>query len=86
MSKKLDKKLVDEVIRLTKKYYRTSDVDIIPAIRKAENELEQNNKANWDLVRLIGDLASYTQNSGKGTYEDIYKALGAFGIIVSEGE
>lgn len=79
---KLKKELVDKLIRIYKKYYRTGDVDILPAVREAENELEQNDKAAWDLVCLIGDLAKFTQYSGKGTYDDIYRALAIFGVIV----
>ena len=81
---KLDKKLVDEVIRLTKKYYKDGDTDHLPALIKAKNVLEE--KAPWRVVDLIGDLATYTQRSGKWTYEDIYKALAVFGIIVEENE
>ena len=81
---KLDKRLVDEVIRLTKKYYRTRDADNLPALHKAEEVLKEN--ATWQVVNLIEDLAAYTQKSGKGTYDDIYKALAVFGIIVEELE
>lgn len=81
---KLDKRLVDEVIRLTKKYYQTGDVDYLPKLREVKNEIEK--KAPWRAVNLIGDLAMYTQRSGKGTYDDIYKALAVFGIIVEKIE
>ena len=77
---KLDKKLVDEVIRLTKKYYKTGDVDYLPKLREVSDEIEK--KASWRVVDLIGDLAKYIQRSGKGTYDDIYRALAAFGIEV----
>lgn len=81
---RLDKRLVDDVIRLTKKYYETGDADYLPKLREVSNEIEK--KAPWQVVRLIGDLATYTQRSGKGTYDDIYKALAVFGIIVEEKE
>lgn len=81
---RLDKRLVDEVIRLTKKYYNTGDEDHLPALYEAEKVLEEN--ATWQVVYLIEALAQYTQVSGKGTYEDIYKALAVFGIIVEELE
>lgn len=77
---KLNKELVDEVIRLTKKYYSTGDVDYLPKLRDAGNEIEK--KAPWQVLDLIEDLAKYVQTIGKGTYEDIYKALEVFGIIV----
>lgn len=81
---KLDKILVDEIIRLTKKYYSTGDTDYLPKLREVSNKLEE--KVTWQVVDLIGDLAQYVQTSGKGTYDDIYKALAVFGIIVEELE
>jgi len=81
---KLDKRLVDDVIRLTKKYYKDGDTDHLPALIEALKVLEK--KVAWRVVDLIGDLATYTQRSGKGTYDDIYKALAVFGIIVEEVE
>ena len=80
---KLDKGLVDEVIKLTKKYYETGDVDYLPALREAGKVLEKS--ASWQVVRLLQDLARHTQRS-KGTYDDIYKALAVFEIIVDDKE
>ena len=80
----LDKRLVDDVIRLTKKYYETGDVDYLPKLREVSDETGK--KAPWQVVKLIEDLAKYTQISGKGTYDDIYKALAVFGIIVEDKE
>ena len=79
---KLDKKLVDELIRITKKYFRTNDTDILPKLIKVENKLKQSGGTTSGVVELIGDLAMFTQHSGVGTYEDIYKALAIFGVIV----
>jgi hypothetical protein len=83
---KLKKELVDDVIRLYKKYFRTGDADILPALFKAKDELEFKCKENRYVVGLIRDMAKFIQFSGKGTYEDIYKALEVFGIIVGEKE
>jgi len=77
---KLDKRLVDEIIKLTKKYYETGDEDYLPALFEAKYALKE--KATWREADLLQDLAQYTQRSGKGTYDDIYKALAVFGIIV----
>lgn len=79
---KLKKELVDEVIRLNKKYYKTGEVDILPALFNAKNELELKGKTKHYVVDLIGNIARFTQRSGVGTYEDIYKALSIFGVIV----
>lgn len=83
---RLEKRLVDELLRITKKYYKTGDIDILPAVREAENELQQECKTTFEVIRLIGDLAKFSQRSGKGTYDDIYKALEVFEIIVKGKE
>ena len=80
----LNKTLVDEVIRLTKKYYETNDIDYLPTLIEAKEVLKEN--ATWQTVDLVNYLAQYTQVSGKGTYDDIYKALAVFGIIVEDKE
>lgn len=80
----LDKRLVDDVIRLTKKYYETTETDYLQALFEAEKVLEKN--ASWQAVDLVSHLAQYTQVSRKGTYDDIYKALAVFGIIVEDME
>ena len=81
---KLDKRLVDEIIKLTKKYYETGDEDYLPALFEAKYALKE--KATWREADLLQDLARYTQTSGKGTYDNIYRALEAFGIIVENKE
>jgi len=81
---KLDKREVDKVIRLTRKYYKTSDIDYLPALIEAKEVLERS--VSWQAVELMSNLAHYTQVSGKGTYDDIYRALEIFGIIVEEKE
>ena len=80
----LDKELVNKVIRLTRKYYETGDEDYLQALFEAERALEKS--APWRVVKLLGDLAKYTQRSGKETYNDIYRALAVFGIIVEDKE
>ena len=81
---KLDKRLVDKVIRLTRKYYKTGDKDYIPALHEAKEVLKKS--VSWRAVDLVSNLAKYTQISGKGTYNDIYCALAVFGIIVEDKE
>ena len=80
----LDRKLVDEVIRLAKRYYVAHDRNYLPALSEAEDILAKS--SSWPVVRLLGDLAQYTVLSGKGTYRNIYRALEAFGIIVEDKE
>ena len=85
----LDKKLVDDVIRLTKKYYETDDTDYLQALAEAKRTLRKTvswQVVEWQAIDLISDLAQYTQISRNGTYDDIYKALAVFGIIVEDKE
>ena len=79
---RLDKKLVEEVIRLTKKYYKTGNTDYLDERYEIKKVLKEN--TTWQTVDLLDNLAKYTQVSGKGTYDDIYRALEIFGIIVKE--
>ena len=81
---KLEKIKVDEVIKLTRKYYETEMRDYLPKLFEARVALKE--KATWREAELLADLAKYTQRSGKGTYEDIYRALAVFGIIVEDKE
>lgn len=85
----LDKRLVDDVIRLTKKYYETDDTDHLPALTEAKRVLIKTvswQVVEWQAIDLVSGLARYTQISRNGTYDDIYKALAVFGIIVSDKE
>ena len=69
---------------MTKKYYKSNDTDYLSALIEAKEVLEKN--ATWQTADLVNDLAQYTQVSGKGTYDDIYRALAVFGIIVEDKE
>ena len=79
---RLDKKLADEFIRLTKKYYKTGNTDYLDERYEIKKVLKEN--TTWQTVDLLDNLAKYIQTSGKGTYDDIYRALEIFGIIVKE--
>ena len=81
---KLDKRLVDDVIRLTKKHYERGDKDYLLPLIEAKEVLEKG--ALWQVVDLVSNLAKYTRLSRTGTYDDIYKALAVFGIIVEDKE
>lgn len=83
---KLDKKLVDDLIRLTMKYFETTgdDTGYLSGMNSIREVLEES--VSWQVGNLIEDLAKYTQGSGNGTYDDIYRALAIFGIIVEELE
>lgn len=69
---------------MTKKYYNSYDDDVLPALLQAEENLKEKG-AKYYTINLIGDLAQYALRARK-TYNDIYKALAIFGIIVEELE
>lgn len=81
---KLKKELVDELIRITKVYFRTGETDILPELIKVKNEIIQKygEFIIYYVISLIEDLAMFAQRTGKGTNEDIYRALEVFGVIV----
>lgn len=80
---KLKKELVDELIRISKTYYRTGKTDFLTELNEAEIKLKQKNGwITWDVINLIEDLSKFIQYSGKGTNNDIHKALEVFGVIV----
>lgn len=80
---KLRVDLVNDLIRITRMYYRTGKTDFLTELDEAEYKLKQNNVwVTYDLISLIEDLAKFTQNSGIGTNKDIYKVLEVFGVIV----
>jgi len=78
---KLDKKKVDEVIRITKKYYKTGDVDLLDISFNIKKELVD--VSNWNTTDLVADLSKFTQNK-HGTYQQIYAALAVFGIEIQD--
>lgn len=80
----LDKRLVDEVIRLTKKYYETKNTGYLSILNEAREALKE--KSTRTVADLLTVLAKYIQVSGKGTYDDIYEALEVYGIIVEDKE
>jgi hypothetical protein len=81
---KLNKELVDEAIRLNKKYYMTSDQDICKLLIMAEDEAFGVN-SNW-----IRSIMSGITCKKSGTYDEpnetYYKVLEVLGFEVVEDE
>lgn len=85
--KTISKETLDEIIRLTKKYNKTGDVDILP--KKHEKAFQLSKEAfgtdiNWinftDLVNAALDLKDTV------TSEEIYSLFKILGLEVSETE
>ena len=83
----ISKKTLDEIIRLTKKFNKTGDVDILP--KKHEKAFQLSKEAfgkndRWisftDLIKAALDLKDTV------TSEDIYSLFKILGLEVSETE
>ena len=78
--KEIKKETLDELIRVQRKYYKTSDVDILPLKNNICDELSEqafNDEIKWihfcDLVSAIINL--YGQNTNQTFYE-VFELIG----------
>lgn len=89
--KPIPKEDLDELIRLTKKYYRTGDVDILAACTQAADRLSVSVRSNTLSSMAFADVVSAIF-SGFGlkrdaTYQDVYDVFALLGYeVVSNSE
>lgn len=89
--KTIPKEHLDELIRLTKKYYRTSDVDILPATYKAADQLSISVRGNTLSALCFSNVVS-AMFGGFGlkrdaTYQDVYDVFALLGYeVISDSE
>ena len=89
--KPIPKENLDELIRLTKKYYRTGDVDLLPAMRCESEQLSLSVRGDSHAAISISDIVS-AMFSGFGlkrdaTYQDVYDVFALLGYdVVSDSE
>ena len=89
--KPIPKESLDELIRLTKKYYRTSDVDILAARAQAADRLSESVRGD-DLSSLAFSDVVSAMLGGFGlkrdaTYQDVYDVFALLGYeVVSDSE
>lgn len=81
---KLNKELVDEAIRLNKKYYITSDQDICKLLIMAEEEAFEND-SSWIKLILSGITCKKSRTYDE-PYETYYKVLEVLGFEVVEDD
>ena len=75
----LSKKNIDNAIRITKKYYNSSDRDLIKAMHSYKKDIEI--ESNWYIADLVSDLGKCA--SGQDiTYQQIYDCLKILGYEV----
>jgi hypothetical protein len=89
--KPIPKENLDELIRLTKKYYRTGDVDILPAIHKAAGQLSVSVCGDVHAGIAISDIVSAIFGGfglkRDATYQDVYDVFALLGYeVVSNSE
>ena len=80
---KLNKKLVDEAIRLNKKYYRTHDNDFMRAALNAKDRAFGQD-AHW-IDEIITGI-TWKRGDRNEPYETYYKVLEVLGFEVVEDE
>lgn len=89
--KPIPKENLDELIRLTKKYYRTGDVDLFPAMRYEREQLSLSVRGDVNAGIAISDIVS-AMFGGFGlkrdaTYQDVYDVFALLGYeVVSNSE
>lgn len=86
--KTIKKETLDELIRITKKYYKTTDTDLLPkrfelAEQLSKQAFETENKwlAFCDLVSSVIGGSGLNQNA---TNETVYEIFNLLGISVEE--
>lgn len=81
----VNKKSMDELIRICKKYWRTGDTDIIRAIIKLAEELSDQafgNNYNWcSFSDLVNSAVKFNESI---TNQTIYRMFALAGISVDE--
>jgi hypothetical protein len=92
MTKQAPKTLVDKLIRLRRKYWKTGDIDLFPAIEKVEKELSVaifGNEDKWSVSTAIIDLGIEEPSTAaiqNATNAQIYAIFNACGIDVVGAE
>ncbi len=79
----VQKKTLDELIRVTRKYYKTGDTDLLALKNHICNSLSEqayNNKTKWIY---FGDMVDSLINlNGRNTNQTVYTVFEAVGIKV----
>lgn len=83
---KIKKSTLDQLIRLTRKYARTSDVDILPAKNEVANKLSLqafNTQKHWlGFNNILEPIVGVTPFSKGYTYQTVYDVLKLLGFEI----
>ena len=85
MAKMLDKRKVDEVIRINKKYYKTGDTDYLEKLREAAKSAFGENDWVWLGDIITGITVKYGTHYQE-PYATYYKVLEVLGYEIKEIE
>lgn len=72
---KIDRKTFEDLIRITRKYYRTGDVDILDRRTKDCDLLSNNIEARWDVFENLSNAFVKLKTTDE-TIEEVMKLLG----------
>ena len=86
--KAISKKSLDEVIRLTRKYYKTSDTDILDArynsAKLLSNDAFGHECGAYSFIDVVGAILSGNGLKRNATNQDIYDVFALIGYDVRE--
>ena len=83
MGMNIRKSEVNKLIAITKKYFKSGDTDLLPAMREMESNIKER-RVSSGAVETVTSLARISQNYGTQTYEQIYAATMAMGHEIEE--
>ena len=72
---------VDNLIRLTKKFWKTGDADFLGAIKGLTVKSEYDSCIDYDLTEIVESMATIVARFN-GTYKQVYQSLEAFGVTI----
>lgn len=84
---KLNKKDVDEFIRVVRKYYASSDTDTLPKLGEVRDKFRKDYHLNYVKADIVESLARLSQINDR-SYQVVYDCLKVFGfeIVEEKGE
>ncbi len=86
--KKIDKKVLDELIRVSRKYWKTGDTDLLPKKIDLSYQLSTQvfgmNNHGFAFSDFVNAIVQTTGLKHSATNQDVYNAFAAIGYEVAE--
>ena len=87
MMKKINKKLLDELIRIERKYWKTGDTDLLDKQTLLAHDLSKftfGNDGSWlKFSDFVGSIVASNGLKKSATNQDIYNAFAVLGYEVA---